>query len=137
MQAILEQRSHVLPYDRERSWPLDARMAMFVLEAGGQDPQFTRERQSAREACRIIATVCGSDPRSLAHWIIYIRDMNDGHLGFISQSNLPVGQTLVLHCASEDGQTLRTECRIGRARQFMQGWNEGVLQFGHAGADRF
>ena len=76
----------------------------------------------------VSATVCGSDPRSLAHWIVYIRDMTDGHLGFISQSNLPVGQTLVLHCASEDGQTLRTECRIGRARQFMQGWNEGVLE---------
>ena len=82
-------------------------MAMFVLEAGGQDPQFTRERQSAREACRIIATVCGSDPRSLAHWIIYIRDMNDGHLGFISQSNLPIGQTVVLNCATCTARSYR------------------------------
>ena len=76
----------------DRTWPLDARMAMFVLEAGGQDPQFVRERHSPRQACRIIATVCGSDPRSLAHWIVYIRDMNDGHLGFISQTNLTVGR---------------------------------------------
>jgi hypothetical protein len=128
MQAILEQRSHVLPYDRERSWPLDARMAMFVLEAGGQDPQFTRERQSEREPCRIIATVCGPDPRFLAHWVIYIRDMNDGHLGFICQSNLPIGERVMVHCATEDGQTVRIECQIQRSRPFMQGWIEGALQ---------
>ena len=127
MQALIEQRSHVLPQDRERAWPLDARMAMFVLEAGGQDPQFIRERQSERQPCRIIGTICGLHSRSLAHAIIYIRDMNDGHLGFICQSNLPVGERVMVHCATEDGQTVRLECRIGRSRSFMQGWNEGVV----------
>ena len=107
MQAILEQRSHLLPYDRERTWPLDARMAMFVLEAGGQDPQFIRQRQSERHPRRIIATVCGPDPRLLAHGIIYVRDMNDGHLGFICQNNLPIGERVMVHCATEDGQTVR------------------------------
>ena len=128
MQAILEQRSHLLPYDRERTWPLDARMAMFVLEAGGQDPQFIRQRQSERHPCRIIATVCGPDPRSLAHGIIYVRDMNDGHLGFICQNNLPIGERVMVHCATEDGQTVRLECQVWRSRPFMQGWNEGMLQ---------
>ena len=128
MQAILEQRSHFLPHDRERTWPLDARMAMFVLEAGGQDPQFIRHRQSERHVCRMMATVCGPDPRLLAHWVIYIRDMNDGHLGFISQSNLPIGERVIVHCATEDGQTVRIECQIRRSRPFMQGWNEGMLE---------
>ena len=128
MQAILEQRSHLLPYDRERTWPLDARMAMFVLEAGGQDPQFIRQRQSERHPRRIIATVCGPDPRLLAHGIIYVRDMNDGHLGFICQNNLPIGERVMVHCATEDGQTVRLECQVWRSRPFMQGWNEGMLQ---------
>src|SRR3954462_1579121 len=97
MQAILEQRSHVLPIDRERTWPLDARMAMFVLEAGGQNPQIVHERHSERQPCRVIGTVCGPNPRSLMHSIIYIRDMNDGHLGFICQGDMAVGKTVVLH----------------------------------------
>ena len=112
----------------DRTWPLDARMAMFVLEAGGQDPQFIRQRQSERHPRRIIATVCGPDPRLLAHGIIYVRDMNDGHLGFICQNNLPIGERVMVHCATEDGQTVRLKCQVWRSRPFMQGWNEGMLQ---------
>src|SRR3954463_5915372 len=114
MQLLSEQRSHILPLDRERAWPLDARMAMFVLEAGGQDPQFIHERESERQACRIIATVCGQDPRSLTHSIVYVRDISDGLLGFICQSSLAVGKTVVLHCVDETGRSHRLPCRIGR-----------------------
>ncbi len=127
MQVLLQQRSHILPIDRERSWPLDARMAMFVLEAGGQDPQVTRDRGSPRQTCRIIATVCGPNPRSLSHSIVYVRDINDRDMGYICQTPLPVGQTVWLNCSNDDGESIRTPCRIGRSRQFMSGWNEGVL----------
>src|SRR5438132_8427221 len=125
MQALTEERSHLTAFERERAWPLDARMAMFVLEAGGADPQFTRERAAPRQACRIIATLCGDDPHALAQTIVYVRDMNDGHFGFISQVHLPVGATMSLHCSTDQGGAIRTACEIGRSRPFMTGWNEG------------
>lgn len=130
MQATTEKRSHILPLDRERAWPLDARMAMFVLEAGGHAPESMLERHEPREACRIIATVCGQDPRSLTHSIVYVRDITPGHMGFICQSELPVGTTLSLNCVTEDGQTVRSACQIRRSRSFMKGWHEGVLHLG-------
>jgi len=128
MQATTGRRSHILPLDRERAWPLDARMAMFVLEAGGADPQSTRDRIEPRQPCRIIGTLRGPDPRSPTHSIVYVRDTAPGYMGFICQSDLPVGSTVWLNCATEDGQSVRTQCHIGRSRAFMQGWNEGVLQ---------
>src|SRR6476469_6064293 len=128
MQATTEKRSHILPQDRERAWPLDARMAMFVLEAGGNDPEQPRERNQPRQTCRIIATVTSPDSRSLTHAILYVRDTTTGHMGFISQSKLPVGSTVWLNCADESGQKLHAECQIGRSRAFMSGWNEGVLR---------
>lgn len=131
MQVSSETRSSLLPLDRERTWPLDARMAMFVLEAGGQpDPvehaAVERNRSTERQPCRMVGTVC--DNRDLhGHAIVYVRDLADRHIGFICQNSLPVGKTVWLHCSTDDGKTLRTPCQIGRSRQFMSGWNEGVL----------
>src|SRR4051812_37484700 len=58
MQVLTHTRSHSQPLDRERTWPLDARMAMFVLEAGGQPAPNERDRSAARQPCRIIGTLC-------------------------------------------------------------------------------
>jgi hypothetical protein len=102
-------------------------MAIFVLEAGGSPPQATRQRLAPRHTCRIVGTICEDDPSALAHAIIYVRDANEGHLGFICQSNLPVGKTVWLHCSTSQGQSFHASCRIGRSRAFMSGWNEGVL----------
>jgi len=89
--------------ERERTWPLDARMAMFVLEAGGFHPEITRERTLPRLACRIEATVALSkdesgpaDQSSLADAIIYIRDFNPGHVGYISNCELPTGARVLV-----------------------------------------
>ena len=128
MQATTERRSPTTPMDRERAWPLDARMAMFVLEAGGCGPEFIRDRAHPRQACRIMGTVCDSGPRSLAHSIVYVRDLTPGHMGFICQSDLPVGSTVTLNCTAEEGGLVHAECQIGRSRRFMRGWSEGVLR---------
>jgi len=127
MQTLTQRRPDLFPLDRERAWPLDARMAMFVLEAGGHGPQFVRDRAEERQSCRIIGTVCDSDRASLKHSIVYVRDVTPRHMGFICQSPLPVGTTVWLNCSDENGQSIRTPCRVGRARQFMSGWTEGVL----------
>jgi hypothetical protein len=128
MQALLEQADPISHVERERAWPLDARMAMFVLEAGGSDPQAIQHRTAERVPCRIVGTVCEDDPTALAHAIVYVRDANDGHLGFICQSDLPVGKILQLNFATPRGQSFHGPCRIGRSRPFMTGWNEGVLE---------
>ena len=128
MPATTHKRSHLHHPDRERAWPLDARMAMFVLEAGGQDPQIPRDRSASREPCRIMGTVCDPEAENLAHAIVYVRDKDPEHLGFICQSKLPVGTTLWLNCLTEDGQPIRTPCHVKRSRSFMTGWHEGVLQ---------
>jgi PilZ domain len=127
MQAQIEHEYPTPRLNRERTWPLDARMAMFVLEAGGAGPTFTRHRSVPRHACRIMGTLCNDDPKSLTHSIVYVRDISDGNLGFISQHNLPIGQTVWLNCTVNEGAPVRTPCRIGRSRAFMKGWHEGVL----------
>ena len=128
MQATTERRPHFCPQDRERAWPLDARMAMFVLEAAGQDPQPVRDRSAPRQPCRMIATLTDQDQRKASHATVYVRDRTPQHMGFICQNELPVGSTVWLDCATDDGQPFRTPCQVARLRPFMSGWNEGVLQ---------
>jgi hypothetical protein len=131
MQVLLEKRSALVPLDRERTWPLDARMAMFVLEAGGQParqlPAVMRDRSLERQPCRIIARVCDGDSTSDAHTTIYVRDIAQQHIGYISETDLRVGKFIQLCCVDEAGQSFQASCRIGRSRPFMSGWNEGVL----------
>lgn len=126
MQAITDMQT--LPLHRERTWPLDARMAMFVLETGGQDPQVTRDRSAPRHPCRIMGTVVTDNPKALGQKIVYVRDMNTGHLGFISQNELPVGAKLLLNCLGDHGVPERMVCKVSRSRSFMKGWHEGVLR---------
>jgi hypothetical protein len=127
MQTVAQKRSYFLPMDRERAWPLDARMAMFVLEAGGSGPEFTRDRTEPRQACRLMGTICENNPRSLSHAIVYVRDTTPGHMGFICQTTLTVDSKVVLNCEDAYGETTRILCRVGRSRPYMKGWSEGVL----------
>ena len=127
MQVLSHKRSSIPPQYLERTWPLDARMAMFVLEAGGQDPQPVRDRSAPREPFRMIATLTDRDQRKPSHATVYVRDRTPQHLGFICQNELPVGSTVWLDCASEDGHAFRTPCEVARLRPFMSGWHEGVL----------
>jgi len=127
MRTLLEQADPIPHVERERAWPLDARMAMFVLEAGGADDGATHQRTAQRTPCRIMGTVCEDDPQALAHAIVYVRDATQKHLGFICQSNLPVGKIVWLNFSTPHGQKVQAPCRIGRSRPFMTGWNEGVL----------
>lgn len=114
--------------DRERAWPLDARMAMFVLEAGGFQPEVIRSRHNDRMPCRNQATlVAASRAGGLTEATIYIRDYNDGHIGFISELELPMDALVWMHLTTDAGEVIQTPCRIGRSRPFMAGWYEGVL----------
>jgi hypothetical protein len=117
--ASLPSLSSLLPQSQsdrqqEQSWPLEVRLALFVLEAGADlageqaclsspdhDPQQstrTRPRRGAREMCRIRAKLVpltnGAGPSSgTPHETanIYLRDTSDAFAGFICDQPLEIG----------------------------------------------
>lgn len=120
--------------DRERAWPLDARTAVFVLEAGGFAPEagVCTPRTEPRYPCRIEATIVSSaDPSSLADTIVYVRDANPRHAGILCDRPLPVGSVVWINFAAdgEAGCEVHAIGTIGRSREFMNGWHEGVVHF--------
>jgi PilZ domain-containing protein len=129
MPALIAQERHIGHFDRERTWPLDPRMAMFVLEAGSLAPELLQQRADERIPCRIDATIASADPRAIeaSDTFVYIRDYNDGHVGFICERELAVGSLMWMHLTRDDGERIHLPCRVGRSRHFMTGWHEGVL----------
>jgi len=115
--------------DTQTSWPMDARAALFVLEAGGPTEQYFDRREFDRTPCHVEATACSADdPASLAHLILYTRDINTMSLGFVIAQNLPVGSHVQVNLTLND-RPVQLIGTIGRSRLFMEGWFEGVLHF--------
>jgi hypothetical protein len=129
MQVLHTHRTRSFFASTERTWPLEARAATFVLEAAGTHINSLERRGLPRPPCRVVATLCASDePASLGQTIIYTRDVDETHLGFICHSELPQEQML-LHLSLDEIGSLRIPGRIVRCRRFMEGWYEGVLRF--------
>jgi hypothetical protein len=115
--------------DTQTSWPMDARAALFVLEAGGSADQYFDRRDMERTPCHVEATACSADdPASLGQFILYTHDINTLHLGFVTVQNLPLGSHVQVNLTLDDRQVQLTGT-IGRCRYFMEGWFEGVIHF--------
>ena len=132
---------------RERALPLDARLAMFVLEAEAADaddsprPRFLR--RDKRLSCRFAAALlyARSDAPAPADTLsaasltesasVYVRDISPGHAGFVSRHLLPgdAGQICWLQLEQADGTSVTLRGQIERYRPFMDGWHEGVIRF--------
>jgi hypothetical protein len=136
MQILQGHRTRPLFPNTERDWPLEARAATFVLEAAAGDASTLERRNIPRPPCRIEATLSpADDPAALGEVLIYTRDIDRGHLGFICHRELPQGYRVDLHLTIEHAGPLHISATIIRCRQFMEGWYEGVLRFDEPRAD--
>jgi hypothetical protein len=117
--------------DTQSTWPMDARAALFVLEAGGADEFYIERRESDRATCHVEATGCSADdPAQLAEFILYLRDIDPLHAGFVTSQSLPLGHHVQVNFTLDDRRYQLTGT-IGRSRPFMEGWSEGVVNFDH------
>jgi len=115
--------------DTQTAWPMDARAAMFVLEASGSSEQYYDRRDSDRTPCHVEATGCSADdPTQLAQFILYVRDIDALHMGFATAQNLPLGSHVQVNLTLND-RSFQLTGTIGRCRHFMEGWFEGVVHF--------
>jgi hypothetical protein len=115
--------------DMQTSWPMDARAAMFVLEASGSAEQYFDRRDFDRTPCHVEATACSADdPASLGQFILYTRDINTLHLGFVTAQHLPLGSHVQVNLTLND-RSFQLTGTVGRCRSFMEGWSEGVIHF--------
>ncbi len=115
--------------DTQTAWPMDARTALFVLEAGGSTEQYFDRRDSDRTPCHVEATACSADdPAQLGQFILYTHDIDSLHLGFVAAQNLAVGSHVQVNLTLND-QSFQLTGTIGRCRHFMEGWFEGVIHF--------
>jgi hypothetical protein len=113
----------------EQSWPLDLRMAMFLLESEGPPVQHGADRAGERFICRIRARVMRATDTGIEHVEIFLRDVNETHVGFVSAKALEVGADYELDLQPADGEAQSSAvCAVVRSRCFMGGWHEGALQ---------
>jgi hypothetical protein len=115
--------------DTQSAWPMDARAAMFVLEANGSAEQYFDRRESDRTPCHVDATACSAaEPAQLAEFILYTRDIDALNLGFVTAQNLAIGSHVQVNLTLDERKVQLTGT-IARCRYFMEGWFEGVVQF--------
>jgi hypothetical protein len=123
---------------RERALPLEARLAMFLLEAQAEDSHALCEsaslhrRQDERLSCRFPAAILHSvEQSSMNPSSIFIRDISTGHAGFICRAPLAANdaEACWLQLDQADGTTVTLRGHIARCREFQSGWYEGVIRF--------
>jgi hypothetical protein len=96
----------------DQSWPLDARMAVFLLETEGEHCGHAHARAQQRNPCRARASIDGVE--------FFIHNMCDGHLGFVTNQPLEIDTECTLF-------PMQFTAVVGRCREFTNGWYEGVL----------
>jgi hypothetical protein len=117
------------PKSDEKSWPLDARAAIFALEVSGNEDVWKNRRRLPRHMCRVEGTVVsGTDPTALADAIVYLRDVNDRFVGFVSSSPLRKNEIYWLHC-DRVGVVIHAQVRVIRCNSFMEDWHDCAAVF--------
>ena len=117
------------PRTDEKSWPLDARTALFSLEVSGNEEIWKNRRHLPRHMCRVEGTVVsGDNPAALADAIVYLRDINERFVGFISSSPLRKGDLYWLNC-DRVGVVVHAQMRIIRCNNFMDDWFDCAAVF--------
>ena len=114
--------------DLEESWPLDARMALFLLESAGQATGASISgRVLDRFPCRVrarLVRISDGRPESIE---IFIRDLSTAYAGFLSSQPLNCDDEYQLHFTPSEAP-LQISCLVGRSREFTDGWHEGVFR---------
>jgi hypothetical protein len=113
--------------DTQTAWPMDARAALFVLEANASNENYFDRRDVERAICHVEATGCfADDTAQLASFLLYLRDIDPLHAGFVTSSPLPLNSQVQVNF-SIDERPIQAVGTIQRCRPFMEGWYEGVV----------
>ena len=108
----------------EQTWPLDARMALFLLETQGDAVSGDRPRQLDRIGCKARARLMRVSSGRPEMVELFVRDLSAEHIGFICSQPLVIGDEYECELSHISA---RLSCVIGRCREFSAGWYEGVL----------
>ena len=122
----------ITPYDNRFSeideWPADVDLILSALEAA--DPRSGHQRKSRRRRFRVIGRLSlFVSPLDEGPVRIFTRDADDRHLGFLTESPLPLGFGGTVEFVAPEGQILSAGCMVYRCRECVPGWFEGVLNF--------
>ena len=108
-------------------WPADVRMVLSAMDASQpteEQRRTPRQRYRARAELELFVDAPGSAP-----WPLFIRDVCDRSLGFVTRHRLPLGYGGVLRVPAPDGKLIRVECVLLRCRETVSGWYEGAIYF--------
>lgn len=122
----------ITPYDNRFSdideWPADVDLILSALEAAG--PKDGDARHIRRRRMRVIARLSlFVTPLDEGPTRLFTRDADDRHLGFLSESPVPLGFGGNVEFVAPTGQILSAGCMVYRCRECVPGWFEGVLNF--------
>jgi hypothetical protein len=102
-------------------------MILSALEAAGlsEDRRRLPRRHYHRAASlRLFADVPGTPP-----WRLFIRDINQRGMGFLTPHRLPLGYGGTLELPRPCGRRVPVNCTLLRCRPITPGWYEGALYF--------
>jgi hypothetical protein len=81
-----------------------------------------RKSHHARAEVRLF-----SDSQFAGPWIVYTRDIDAGHIGFLSDRWLPLGQSGRVRWKDFRGEIREASCTVSRSRETVRNWFEGAL----------
>jgi hypothetical protein len=107
-------------------WPLEVRA---LFDALSQPVAVQRERRKGKRVkfrveAQLLIPADKQDPAPLK---VYLRDYDDRAVAFLSSQALQIGEPVELELPMSNGAVRRVRCKVGRCRQFLDGWFEGVL----------
>jgi hypothetical protein len=110
-------------------WPAEVDLIISALEAAG-DPHDNR-RVHPRMPYRVMADLrLFSDPKGIAPWRLYTRDVSVRGLGFITPHRLPLGYGGTVQLPTpKTGRVTAVAGTLFRCREVAGGWFEGALYF--------
>lgn len=108
-------------------WPRDVDLILSALRAAGH--REGNRRAGHRRPYRVIARLSLFCSTSEVPRLLYIRDCNERHLGFLADQPVPLGYGGTVEFVAPDQQTLSVACVVHRCRECVPGWYEGALHF--------
>jgi hypothetical protein len=108
-------------------WPLEVRCLIQSLARPalvGKDRR-AKDRKEHRARVKLFVVSRKQPPAPVE---VYLRDFVPGAVSFVSETLLETDQLVDLEMTGQDGKPVRVRCKVGRCRQFREGWFEGVLR---------
>lgn len=109
------------------SWPLEVRALFHALTRPAAIPEDRRSRPRAEFRAKAVLRIERQKQQTL-EVEIYLRDYDDRAVSFVVCDVVPGDRNVELELTGADGGQRRIPCRVGRCRQFREGWFEGVLR---------